>query len=120
MVWARYTEAERGDPARKAWATKRASGAPVGATRERGIWHAMVQRCADSTNKYYGARGIRVCERWLGPTGFQHFMEDVGRAPSPTHSIDRVDNDGDYVPTNCRWATKKQQAANRRPRRANF
>lgn len=81
------------------------------------IWNAMQNRCSNPNNpKYrdYGARGIKVCARW---NDVANFAADMGPRPSSEHSIDRIDNDGNYEPTNCRWATVAQQHANRRPRK---
>lgn len=80
-------------------------------------WQSMKDRCSNPNGKswkYYGGRGIRVCERWIN--SFEDFYADMGPRPSLEYSIDRIDVNGNYEPGNCRWATKAQQIANRRPR----
>jgi hypothetical protein len=81
------------------------------------IWSLMIQRCTNenATNyKYWGGRGISVCDRWLH--SFENFLKDMGERPSINHSLDRKENDGNYEPSNCRWATRTEQVMNRRPR----
>lgn len=84
-------------------------------TPEYWAWRDMKKRCLLANNKYfhnYGGRGIRVCKRWL--KSFDLFMDDMGEKPTAKHSLDRINNDGDYKPSNCRWATKLEQDNNRR------
>lgn len=79
----------------------------------------MKRRCYNQNEKafgHYGGRGIKICDRWLGLDGFNHFVADMGSKPSQKHSIDRIDNDGNYEPSNCRWATPKEQRQNQRLR----
>ena len=85
-------------------------------SRELAAYSGMLERCADLADPDYGGRGIRVCDRWLGENGFVHFLEDMGPAHGLT--IDRFpDNDGNYGPGNCRWATRTQQNRNTRANR---
>jgi hypothetical protein len=89
-------------------------------TLEFGIWKGMIQRCQNpnqSNYSRYGGRGIKVCDRWRGDSGFQNFIDDLGPRPSDNHSIDRIDVNGDYCPENCRWASVKEQARNKRNNR---
>lgn len=91
-------------------------------TPEYTAWQGMRDRCSNHNGeayKNYGGRGIKVCDRWLGDSGFECFLADMGLRPSPKHSLDRYpNNDGNYEPGNCRWATRSQQNQNtRRARR---
>ena len=77
------------------------------------VWEGMKQRCENAAHESYGrygGRGITICARWR--ESFESFLEDMGPRPSKKHSIDRIDNDGNYEPANCRWATTMEQKQN--------
>lgn len=90
-------------------------------TAENKAWRRMKTRCYNSNipdYKYYGAKGVVVCERWRD--SFENFLADMGERPSPKHSLDRIDSNGNYEPSNCRWATDYVQSRNQNLRKDNL
>ena len=95
---------------KESWKTHRMTG-----TKEHRAWCSMRSRCYSELDKdffRYGGRGIKVCDKWIN--SFETFFLDMGFAPTKHHSLDRIDVNGNYDPTNCRWATYKEQASNKR------
>ena len=89
-------------------------------TTEYAAWRSMKERTSNPNHKtyhYYGGRGITVCDAWKN--SFEVFFHDMGRKPTPNHSLDRIDNDGNYEPSNCRWATRSEQQNNTRRNKKN-
>ena len=112
------------DHVSQAWRLGNRNGVTHGHTIGKSIppeyntWKGMRQRCTNPNHRVYalyGGRGIAVCERWAN--SFQAFLDDVGPKPSPDHSLDRVDVNGNYEPGNVRWATQQEQCRNQRRNR---
>lgn len=87
---------------------------------EYSTWHSMKKRCYSkrySQYEDYGGRGIIVCDHWKN--SFINFLQDMGKRPEGDYSIDRINNDGNYEPNNCRWATRSEQQKNKRAQKIN-
>lgn len=90
---------------------------PEGEELTLGVWRSMLIRVTYNApkhlHKHYADKGIKICDSWTGENGFINFLRDMGPRPSKAYSLDRKDNDGNYEPGNCRWATIHQQNSNR-------
>jgi hypothetical protein len=104
------------------------NGLFIGNDKEKELMYAryknMKRRCYNEKNHnypYYGGRGISICDRWMEPNGmgFVNFCEDMGQRPSSEYSIDRINNDGNYEPSNCKWSTNSEQVRNQRRYKTN-
>ena len=85
---------------------------------EHTTWQNMKKRCLDQNNAHYhnyGGRGITVCDRWVN--SFENFYADMGKKPTNKHTLERINNDGNYEPSNCKWATRQEQLLNKRVRK---
>jgi hypothetical protein len=111
-----YQEINMDSDTRARWMAARTKhGAYIGGVEsaEHYTWRAMVSRCKNPNHpmyRYYGGKGVKVCDRWLD---FSNFLEDMGHRPGDWASLDRIDSNGDYTPDNCRWATKSEQQKNK-------
>lgn len=98
------------------WALARVShGGYLGGKErpEHYIWRTMIARCTNPNQEayaYYGAKGIKVCKRWLN---YANFLADMGLRPSPAHSLDRINTSNGYKPSNCKWSTRSEQQKNK-------
>ncbi len=93
------------------------SGTVGGRTKEYRVWLSMRRRCFDASHEhylYYGGRGVTVCDRWKDD--FEAFLSDMGTAPFESSTIERINTNGNYEPTNCKWATKQEQVLNQNPK----
>lgn len=105
-----------GDPLRY---RRKRTGLASNNIKEYYSYRHMLQRCNNprcKDYKDYGGRGIKVCDRWLGPDGFENFLNDMGTRPGGRYSLDRKNVDGNYEPSNCRWTNDWTQASNQRRR----
>lgn len=105
----------RGGTTRSCGCSRMTHGQTTGRTKSKAysIWATMIQRCTNKNRavwKYYGERGIIVCERWLE---FANFLADMGNPPTEKHQLDRIDNTKGYCPSNCRWVVSKTNNRNR-------